>query len=95
MSKRDLRLFVTDMLEAIENVERYTAGLSLEQFGANDMAIDAVVRNLEIIGEAAAHLHNAPICLPHAPLRKRKLPGRYALARVCLLTKHNLSDILG
>jgi uncharacterized protein with HEPN domain len=63
MSKRDLRLFVADMLEAIEKVERYTAGLSFEQFEANDMAIDAVVHNLEIIGEAAGEI---PI-----PIRQR------------------------
>lgn len=56
MSKRDPRLFLTDMLEAIEKIERYTAGLSLDQFEANDMVLDAVVRNLEIVGEAARYL---------------------------------------
>jgi uncharacterized protein with HEPN domain len=40
------------MLEAIEKIDRYTDGLSFQQFAANDMALDAVVRNLEIIGEA-------------------------------------------
>ena len=53
MSKRDPYLFLTDMLESIEKVERYTAGLSFDEFEANDMVLDAVVRNLEIIGEAA------------------------------------------
>ncbi|HHS98021.1 MAG TPA: DUF86 domain-containing protein [Chloroflexi bacterium] len=56
MSKRDVRFFIRDMLEAIEKVERYTGGLSLETFRANDMVIDAVVRNLEIIGEAARQI---------------------------------------
>jgi uncharacterized protein with HEPN domain len=56
MSKRDPRLFLTDMLESIAKIERYTAGLSFEQFEANDMALDAVVRNLEVIGEAARHI---------------------------------------
>jgi uncharacterized protein with HEPN domain len=31
MSKRDVRLFLSDMLEAIEKIERYTAGLSLRR----------------------------------------------------------------
>jgi uncharacterized protein with HEPN domain len=56
MSKRDPRLFLTDMLEAVEKIERYTSGLSFDQFEASDMVVDAVVRNLEIIGEAARYL---------------------------------------
>ena len=56
MSKRDPYLFLTDMLESIEKVERYTAGLSFDEFEANDMVLDAVVRNLEIIGEAARQI---------------------------------------
>jgi len=56
MSKRDPRLFLTDILESITKIERYTTGLSFDQFEANDMVLDAVVRNLEIIGEAARQI---------------------------------------
>lgn len=56
MPSRDLRLFLADILEAIDKVERYTAGLSSEAFEENDMVVDAVVRNLEIIGEAARQI---------------------------------------
>jgi uncharacterized protein with HEPN domain len=56
MSKRDPRLFMTDVLEAIEKIERYTAGLAFDQFEANEMVLDAVVRNLEIIGEATRYI---------------------------------------
>ena len=56
MSKRDVRLFLSDILEAITKVERYTAGLSFEEFQANDMVIDAVTRNLEVIGEAVKRI---------------------------------------
>lgn len=56
MSKRDVRLFVHDMLEAIEKIERYTAGLSFAQFENNDLVVDAVIRNLEVIGEAAKYV---------------------------------------
>ncbi|AGK61383.1 hypothetical protein Asulf_01392 [Archaeoglobus sulfaticallidus PM70-1] len=54
MSKRTPELFVQDMLEAIEKIERYTSSIEdLEDFMREDMVVDAVLRNLEIIGEAA------------------------------------------
>ncbi len=56
MSKRDVRLFLTDIYGAIEKIERYTKGLTLEEFWENELVADAVVRNLEIIGEAARHV---------------------------------------
>lgn len=56
MSRRGVRLFIVDMLEAIGKVQRYTEGLTYKEFEANDMVIDAVVRNLEVIGEAARHI---------------------------------------
>jgi len=52
MSKRNTLLFVLDM-QAPTKVDRYTVRLSYEAFAANDLVLDAVVRNLEIIGEAA------------------------------------------
>lgn len=56
MSRRSARLLVEDILEAIERIERYTAGLDGAGFVSDEKSSDAVVRNLEIIGEAAAHL---------------------------------------
>jgi len=56
MSKRKVRLFLADMLESIEKVQRYTAGVDFERFAGDDLLVDAVVRNLEIIGEAARHI---------------------------------------
>lgn len=56
MSKRDVRLFLTDMLESIAKIERYTAGMDFARFVENDLIVDAVVRNLEIIGEAARQI---------------------------------------
>jgi uncharacterized protein with HEPN domain len=44
------------MLEAIGRIERYTAGLDGAGFVSDEKSSDAVVRNVEIIGEAAAHL---------------------------------------
>ena len=56
MSKRDWRLFLVDMLECIEKIERYLAGVSKKEFLSDEKLQDAVVRNLEIIGEAASQI---------------------------------------
>jgi uncharacterized protein with HEPN domain len=56
MSKRPVDLLLNDMLEAIDRIEQYTEGMSFETFSSDHKSIDAVVRNLEIIGEAANRL---------------------------------------
>jgi uncharacterized protein with HEPN domain len=55
MSKkeRNWKLFVMDILESINKIEKYIEGLNYEQFVKDEKTKDAVVRNLEIIGEAA------------------------------------------
>ncbi len=53
MSKRDLMLLLEDMLESALKIKRYTTNLDYDLFLADDKSIDAVVRNFEIIGEAA------------------------------------------
>jgi uncharacterized protein with HEPN domain len=53
MSRRDWTLFVADMLEACDKIAEYTSGMGLEEFCADSRTVDAVVRNLEIIGEAS------------------------------------------
>lgn len=50
MPPREWRLRVEDILEAIARIERYVTGLSFEGFQADQKTVDAVVRNLEIIG---------------------------------------------
>jgi uncharacterized protein with HEPN domain len=53
---REWRLRVEDILEAIARIQQYVEGLTFEQFQADQKTVDAVVRNLEIIGEAVRHL---------------------------------------
>jgi len=53
MSKRDPKLLLADIIESIEKIEKYTYGLSFKTFTADDKTVDAVIRNFEIIGEAA------------------------------------------
>mgnify|MGYP001430071181 CR=1 FL=1 len=56
MSKRDWKLFLEDILESIELIEDYIKGMNLDDFRNDRKTIDAVVRNLEIIGEAARNI---------------------------------------
>lgn len=53
---RDYRLYLNDMLAAAEKVLRYIRGADLAHFVEDEKTFDAVVRNLEIIGEAAKHV---------------------------------------
>lgn len=53
MSERSDKQLVLDMLEAIERATRYTKGMTLEAFVKDEMVCDAVMRNIQIIGEAA------------------------------------------
>ena len=50
---RDPRLYLEDIRASCEKVLRYSTGLSFEQFTQDDLRYDAILRNLEIIGEAA------------------------------------------
>jgi len=54
--QRDHRVYLNDMLAAISKIERYVGDLLFEEFTQDEMRIDAVVRNLEVIGEAAKHM---------------------------------------
>lgn len=53
MSKRETLLLIEDMLQSAQKIRRYTLGLDYQSFINDDKTIDAVVRNFEIIGEAA------------------------------------------
>ena len=56
MSKRPSELLIEDILESIEKIESYTENISFENFLNDGKTVDAVVRNLEIIGEASNRL---------------------------------------
>lgn len=53
MSERDLKLLLEDMLVAAKKIRNYSSGLNFETFIADDKTVDAVIRNFEIVGEAA------------------------------------------
>jgi uncharacterized protein with HEPN domain len=53
---RDFRLYLDDILEAIHQIRIYIADLDEDAFSRDRKTQDAVIRNLEIIGEAAGNL---------------------------------------
>lgn len=56
MPKRGDKEFIFDMILACEKILNYTKNLSYEDFHSNDMVVDAVIRNIEIIGEAVKNI---------------------------------------
>ena len=59
MPERDWRLRLHDIAEALTAVESYVAGRDFPSFESDRRTVDAVVRNLEIVGEAANALPQA------------------------------------
>ncbi len=56
MSERTDKEFLLDILEACKRIEKYTANMKYEEFLEREETQDAVIRNLEIIGEAVKNL---------------------------------------
>jgi uncharacterized protein with HEPN domain len=55
---RDFRAYLDDILQAIDRIRHYTSGMTSEMFRNDLLVQDAVIRNLEIIGEAVRHIPN-------------------------------------
>lgn len=71
---RDYRLYLEDILESCGKTLRYIQGLNFEQFVRDDKTYDAVIRNLEIIGEAAKGVAEE-IRKHHPDVEWRKISG--------------------
>lgn len=54
--KRDVRLFLSDILESIEKIEEYLKNATREDLFGKSMLQDSVTRRLEIIGEATKNI---------------------------------------
>ena len=59
MSKREPKLLIGDIVESAHKILDYTSGLTFDDFKRDSKTVDAVIRNFEIIGEAANRLPEA------------------------------------
>lgn len=53
---RDYVLYLEDILSSVIKILKYAGDSSFEELIQDEMRVDAIVRNFEIIGEAAGHL---------------------------------------
>ncbi len=67
MPLRNWLFRINDILDAISAIESYVTGMTYEDFVADRKTVDAVVRNLIIIGEASVHIPGE-ICTEHAKI---------------------------
>lgn len=71
MSERVPDTLLRDILEAIRRIRDYSRGLEYDQFVDDTRTQDAIIRNLEIIGEAAKKMPDeVKVCLKEIPWRR-------------------------
>lgn len=54
--KKDYKLYLKDIAEAIESIEQFVKGITFDDFVKDDKTTSAVIRKFEIIGEAAKQI---------------------------------------
>lgn len=71
MIKRTYKLYLNDIIQAMNKIEKYSQGLDYDSFVNNEMVVDAVLRNIEVIGEAATQIpENMRQQYSHIPWKK-------------------------
>lgn len=71
---RDYRLYLEDIIEATEAAREYVAGMGRDELAEDRRTTDAVVRNLEIVGEAVKKLP-AHVKRDHPDVEWKKIAG--------------------
>jgi uncharacterized protein with HEPN domain len=54
--KRDIGLFIEDILNSIKNIEEFSKNLDKDSFSKDNLRQSAIIRQLEIIGEAVKNM---------------------------------------
>jgi len=70
MIKDDL-LYIDHILDCIRKINSYINGLSLKEFRTNEMIQDAIIRNIEVLGEASKKIsHDTKETYPNIPWKE-------------------------
>jgi uncharacterized protein with HEPN domain len=82
---RDWLLYLDDLIDSAEKMQRFLEGRASEGFASNEMLFDAVLFNLEVIGEAVKRIpEEAKVTVPEAdwsgPARMRDLIAHHYFA---------------
>ena len=72
--QRDYKVYFKDMVDAMQNIEEYTEGLDFKGLKDNKLIRDAVIRNLEVIGEAVKNIPKE-IRDKHPEIKWREIAG--------------------
>lgn len=91
MSRNKQRLtdYLAHIIEAIERIDRYTDGMTKPEFLENPLVQDAVIRNLEIIGEASNNIEKH---CPDFAANHQELPLSFAYHIAAGASRKNLSS---
>jgi len=72
--KRDINLFIQDILDNIKDIESFSKALTKEKFESNKLIQNAIIRSLEIIGEAAKNIPDS-FRVKHSEIPFKKIAG--------------------
>lgn len=74
MSERSAEILLADIREALAKIATYVQGLDDVAFAGNSLVVDAVLRNISVIGEAASKLPDEFV-RAHPEIEWRKIVG--------------------
>ena len=72
--RKNYDVYFKDMVDAMQNIEEYTEGFNFKGLKDNKLIRDAVIRNLEVIGEAAKNIPEE-IRDKHPEIKWREIAG--------------------
>ena len=74
MPLKSWKIRIHDILNSVETIEKYTEGMRFEDFSADRKTVDAVMRHLIVLGEAAARMPDH-VCEDHPGSHGMKCGG--------------------
>jgi uncharacterized protein with HEPN domain len=71
---RSLSLYLTDILNSIEKIQKYTIAMTYDDLSKDEQTLDAVVHNLQIIGEATKQIPES-LQVKYSQIEWRQIAG--------------------